>query len=282
VSRDPSVQKQLSSRAFFSALGLALKDAALAALVAFGLFSLLIGIRTDQGPTGGLIVYTRFDSLAALVIAVFVGAFLRALFFGEASIVPFCSRLFTSLVPPRLAGWQQSAVAARIKRIVQFIRQWISLVVGTALLAFTFAVPVIFYDNRYILDLGILMLTYVMLGWGLNIVVGLAGLLDLGYVAFYAVGAYSYALLAQNFGVSFWIGLPLAKRRKAKACAGSHIAFVAANRKAVDAFYKAALKAGGKDNGKPGLRPEYHANYYGAFVFDPEGHAIEACCHNPE
>ena len=60
------------------------------------------------------------------------------------------------------------------------------------------------------LDLGILVLTYVMLGWGLNIVVGLAGLLDLGYVAFYAVGAYSYALLATNFGLSFWICLPLA------------------------------------------------------------------------
>ena len=70
--------------------------------------------------------------------------------------------------------------------------------------------PVLFYDQRYILDLGILVLTYVMLGWGLNIVVGLAGLLDLGYVAFYAVGAYSYALLATNFGLSFWVCLPLA------------------------------------------------------------------------
>ena len=49
-----------------------------------------------------------------------------------------------------------------------------------------------------------------MLGWGLNVVVGLAGLLDLGYVAFYAVGAYSYALLATNFGLSFWVCLPLA------------------------------------------------------------------------
>ena len=64
--------------------------------------------------------------------------------------------------------------------------------------------------GRYELDLGILVLTYVMLGWGLNIVVGLAGLLDLGYVAFYAVGAYSYALLAQIFGLCFWICLPLA------------------------------------------------------------------------
>ena len=65
-------------------------------------------------------------------------------------------------------------------------------------------------QSRYWVDLGILILTYVMLGWGLNIVVGLAGLLDLGYVAFYAVGAYSYALLSTTFGLSFWICLPLA------------------------------------------------------------------------
>ena len=82
--------------------------------------------------------------------------------------------------------------------------------IAPVLLIFTFLVPVIFYNERYILDLGILVLTYVMLGWGLNVVVGLAGLLDLGYVAFYAVGAYSYALLATNFGFSFWICLPLA------------------------------------------------------------------------
>ena len=60
------------------------------------------------------------------------------------------------------------------------------------------------------LDVGIMVLTYIMLGWGLNIVVGLAGLLDLGYVAFYAVGAYSFALLSTTFGLSFWICLPLA------------------------------------------------------------------------
>ena len=72
------------------------------------------------------------------------------------------------------------------------------------------ALPFIPGTGRYELDLGILVLTYVMLGWGLNIVVGLAGLLDLGYVAFYAVGAYSYALLATTFGWSFWICLPLA------------------------------------------------------------------------
>ena len=59
-----------------------------------------------------------------------------------------------------------------------------------------------------------------------------------------------------------------------------HIAFRADNRKKVDEFYKAALAAGGKDNGKPGLRPEYHENYYGAFVLDPDGHNREAVCHD--
>ncbi len=65
-------------------------------------------------------------------------------------------------------------------------------------------------NDRGSIDMATLVLTYVMLGWGLNIIVGLAGLLDLGYVAFYAVGAYSYALLATTFGLSFWICLPLA------------------------------------------------------------------------
>ena len=58
-----------------------------------------------------------------------------------------------------------------------------------------------------------------------------------------------------------------------------HIAFAAKDRAAVKAFYAAALPAGGKDNGKPGLRPQYHANYYGGFVKDPDGNNIEAVCH---
>ena len=61
----------------------------------------------------------------------------------------------------------------------------------------------------------------------------------------------------------------------------SHVAFTAKDRKTVDAFYKAAIAAGGKDNGKPGLREQYHPNYYGAFIFDPDGHNIEAVCHTP-
>ena len=61
-----------------------------------------------------------------------------------------------------------------------------------------------------------------------------------------------------------------------------HIAIAAKDRATVDAFYKAAIAAGGRDNGPPGIRPHYHANYYGAFVLDPYGHNIEAVCHAPE
>lgn len=63
---------------------------------------------------------------------------------------------------------------------------------------------------------------------------------------------------------------------------GRHIAFAARSRAEVDAFYAAAMAAGGRDNGKPGPRPQYHPGYYGAFVFDPDGNNIEAVCHRPE
>lgn len=71
----------------------------------------------------------------------------------------------------------------------------------------------------------------------------------------------------------FWIGT--GEKRSGPV----HVAFVAPDRASVDAFHRAALAAGGTDNGAPGLRPHYHPNYYGAFVFDPDGHNIEAVCH---
>jgi len=165
------------------------KKALISALVALVLFSLMIGVRTEAGPEGQLIYWTRFDSLAAMVATVFGGSIVVELlrqWWGPVGTI--------RIVPPSV----QSTLAVARRGI------------APVLLVFTFLVPVIFYNERYILDLGILVLTYVMLGWGLNVVVGLAGLLDLGYVAFYAVGAYSYALLATNFGLSFWVCLPLA------------------------------------------------------------------------
>ncbi len=70
----------------------------------------------------------------------------------------------------------------------------------------------------------------------------------------------------------FWIG------RRSEAQTSTHVAFAAQDRETVDRFYQAALAAGGRDNGQPGLRPHYHPDYYGAFVLDPDGHNIEAVC----
>ena len=84
---------------------------------------------------------------------------------------------------------------------------------------------------------------------------------------------------AAGFGMDrkpdFWIG------GEGKLEKPVHVAIVAKGRAAVDAFYQAALAAGGKDNGAPGLRPHYHPDYYAAFVLDPDGHNIEAVCHAP-
>ena len=85
-------------------------------------------------------------------------------------------------------------------------------------------------------------------------------------------------------------GVELCTKAKASLClfqtdekpAHLHLAFVAENRGQVDAFYRAALDAGGEDNGPPGLRPQYSGNYYAAFVIGPDGHNIEAVCHEPE
>nr|WP_249808650.1 high-affinity branched-chain amino acid ABC transporter permease LivM [Bradyrhizobium sp. 48] len=166
-----------------------LKTAFVNALIALVLFSLMVGVRTEAGSDGQLTYWTRFGEVASLVAAVFGGSIVLRLlrqWIGSSGT--------DKLVPPA------------IRSGMSFLGRYLA----PALLIFTVLVPVIFYDQRYILDLAILVLTYVMLGWGLNVVVGLAGLLDLGYVAFYAVGAYSYALLATNFGWSFWVCLPLA------------------------------------------------------------------------
>ncbi|MEO8702569.1 MAG: VOC family protein [Kofleriaceae bacterium] len=102
-------------------------------------------------------------------------------------------------------------------------------------------------------------------------------------IAFYekALAPLGYVLIMKfeqfaGFGVDgkpdFWVGLQTANDR-------IHVAFRAKNRAEVHAFYEAAIAAGAKDNGPPGVRPHYHAEYYGGFVIDPDGHNIEAVCH---
>ncbi|WP_439922471.1 high-affinity branched-chain amino acid ABC transporter permease LivM [Nitrobacter sp. JJSN] len=171
----PASRQQTATRD--AAIVFILKKSVISACVALILFSLMVGIRTHPNESGQLTYTTRFGELAAMVAIVFGGSIVLELlrrWWGPVDAVRI-------IPPPVQTGFR---IARRL--------------LGPALLIFALLVPVIFYNQRYLLDLGILVLTYVMLGWGLNIVVGLAGLLDLGYVAFYAVGAYSYALLAQS------------------------------------------------------------------------------------
>ncbi len=163
-------------------MGAALKDAGISALVALGLFGAMLGLKTEATPTG-VVLLPRPDLLAYTVAAVFLGRLLRL------------------SIPARPAGYQAN------RRLAEALNRSGRLVVPV-LLGVAVLLPLI--TDRSGIDLGIIVVTYVLLGWGLNIVVGLAGLLDLGYVAFYAVGAYSYALLAQTFGLGFWTCLPLA------------------------------------------------------------------------
>lgn len=100
--------------------------------------------------------------------------------------------------------------------------------------------------------------------------------------ALHAIGIerlYEDGPLFAGYGVGekafFWIGC------RQTAVSGAHVAFQVEERAGVDRFYAAAMAAGGRDNGAPGLRPHYHPDYYGAFVLDPDGHNIEAVCHRP-
>jgi branched-chain amino acid transport system permease protein len=174
-----------------------LKDAAITAAIAFALLLPLIGFKTVQNMRNELELETRFPLLLAIV------AVITAL------------RLFGSLV---VEPWRERRAlhpAAPSPRVVTIKSTFANYFTPFAM-GFVAVYPILillFVPSgalKWIDNFGIQILIYVMLGWGLNIVVGLAGLLDLGYVAFYAVGAYSYALLAKTFGLSFWLLLPIA------------------------------------------------------------------------
>jgi branched-chain amino acid transport system permease protein len=165
-----------------------LKDAILAALVAVLLALPLVGLQTYDIGGGALGIRTHFDWVAIGGAAVFAGRLalqmLQKVYRGRPA---GRARVLTSL-----AAWGNRQV------------------LPITLLGIGFAVllPFLPFSSRYLIDLGTTVLIYVMLGWGLNVVVGLAGLLDLGYVAFYAVGAYTFALLARDLGFTFWEALP--------------------------------------------------------------------------
>ncbi|WP_243974271.1 high-affinity branched-chain amino acid ABC transporter permease LivM [Methylobacterium sp. E-045] len=183
----------VTDRAEASALPSLIKDAGLFALVTLGLCVPIVSYRTDLGQGIGLVITSRWGTVFALCAAIFVLRLVQQLY-------------LTGRARRRAARAPVAEGASRLAAILAPITLVIALTLPLLAALLTGSLG----EGRYWIDLGILILTYVMLGWGLNIVVGLAGLLDLGYVAFYAVGAYSYALLSTVFGLSFWICLPLA------------------------------------------------------------------------
>ncbi|MGG7516559.1 high-affinity branched-chain amino acid ABC transporter permease LivM [Allorhizobium undicola] len=178
--------------------GRAIKEGVFAGVLAFGLFLLYIGIKTDQDISNTLIWYPRWGLLAIFVAIAAIGRF---------SIVAFFQP-WSRARKARAAAMPASGADAN----PSFFKKHFLKLALLALIFYPLIVVSITGPQgslKYVDNFGIQILIYVMLAWGLNIVVGLAGLLDLGYVAFYAVGAYSYALLSQHFGLSFWLLLPI-------------------------------------------------------------------------
>jgi branched-chain amino acid transport system permease protein len=196
-----------------SNLAHALKDAGVSALIAFGLFLPLIGFRTVQDIRNELVLETRWGLLFAVVGLVAAGRVIR-----NVVIAPLWEWR-----RERRAARDRGAAAASARRDgfagtgAVALRKVLAVVVATAAIGFVIVYPALALRFagfagalKWVDNFGIQILIYVMLGFGLNIVVGLAGLLDLGYVAFYAVGAYSYALISQTLGLSFFALLPVA------------------------------------------------------------------------
>jgi branched-chain amino acid transport system permease protein len=173
-----------------------IKDAVWGGLITAGLFVLLIGLETTQNIRNELIIQQRWPLFFTVIAIVMAGRFVMTAFVRPAQVARAASRPKADPDAP-----------------VSFLRKnWQNLAI-----LFLFIYPVLIVtllgtqaSLKWVDNFGIQILIYVMLAWGLNIVVGLAGLLDLGYVAFYAVGAYSYALLSDAFGLSFWVLLPVA------------------------------------------------------------------------
>ena len=174
------------------------KDAFLAALLTLGLCFPVVALHAESDNDGNLYLIPR-----PLLVAVICGL----VFVGRLAVSLYQARPKVERPPAAVAAAAPKAAS------LQFLTRYLS-VIGLIFL-FVFPMATLWLlgpaaSLKWINNYGVQILIYVMLGWGLNIVVGLAGLLDLGYVAFYAVGAYSYALLSTTFGLSFWICLPLA------------------------------------------------------------------------
>ncbi|HWA49013.1 MAG TPA: high-affinity branched-chain amino acid ABC transporter permease LivM [Dongiaceae bacterium] len=226
------------------------KGSVAAAIITLVLASLVVGIETISAPTGityqtryaavfaaaigvGIVYFLAQLIKAGRPLVPLIGgialtmltlllALAQAEGWAIASLVPFASPVVNwavILVPlsivirSALVMWRgvgdEGGASHREANFGTYYRR-VNKQFAILLIIAAIILPFLPFADRRLVDVATLVLTYVMLGWGLNIVVGLAGLLDLGYVAFYAVGAYAYAMLSVNYGVSFWFALPIA------------------------------------------------------------------------
>ncbi|MDE1157901.1 MAG: high-affinity branched-chain amino acid ABC transporter permease LivM [Neorhizobium sp.] len=181
-----------------SLMAKAIREGIFAAIISFFMFLLFVGVETYQDINNALVWRMRWGLLFIFVAIAAIGRFLTVAF-----------------IKPHLDARKLSKAKSGILEIStqkSFFHRHFLKIALVFLLVYPFLMMLIVGKQgslKYVDNFGIQILIYVMLAWGLNIVVGLAGLLDLGYVAFYAVGAYSYALLSSYLGLSFWILLPL-------------------------------------------------------------------------
>ena len=166
-----------------------IKDSLFTGLIALALFGPIVGLRT-VAKNEVLEVHPKWFIVLIIVVVCAVGRFLTNLYVYNRD--------------------QKTGIQSSIGKSISNFLDTKGYQIALTAIIFSVIFPFLPFTDRYLMDIAIMMLTYIMLGWGLNIVIGLAGLLDLGYVAFYAVGAYSYALFAIHFGWSFWICLPIA------------------------------------------------------------------------
>ncbi len=183
----------------------AAKQASITTLIALGLSIFMLGLHSVQLESS-LGLETRWTSVALLLFCVFAGRFL---------IVSF--HQWQHWHKTQQITQQKATTADPALHFLQPLQNWfvqhkslLFFLLGSLLFLLAVSLPFFPFSSRYVLDTATLVLTYIMLGWGLNIVVGLAGLLDLGYVAFYAIGAYSFAILSLHFHWTFWEALPVA------------------------------------------------------------------------
>ncbi|MBX5073363.1 high-affinity branched-chain amino acid ABC transporter permease LivM [Rhizobium lentis] len=173
-------------------------EALFAAVLSLGMFVLYVGLKTDQNINNELIIVQRWGLLAIFVAIAAIGRFAMVVF-----VKPNIDRR-------KLRKAREGDLDISTEKNF-FHRHFLKIALIALMLYPVVIVALVGAQGslKWVDNFGIQILIYVMLAWGLNIVVGLAGLLDLGYVAFYAVGAYSYALLSSYFGLSFWVLLPL-------------------------------------------------------------------------